>query len=182
MPNQKNSQPSDSILTRKPFPGSSKVYVGGKNHHLHVPMRQIQLSPTKTEKGLEENAPLLVYDTSGPYTDPTVQIDLRKGLSPLRRDWVLGRGDVEEVEGFYQGKAAPGVEVFPEASRRKPLKAKAGGNSSQMHYAKKGIITPEMEFIAIRENQLLQERAEKGRFHSGQAFGAVMPPAITPEF
>jgi phosphomethylpyrimidine synthase len=182
MPNQKNSQPSDSILTRKPFPGSSKVYVGGKNHHLHVPMRQIKLSPTKTEKGLEENAPLLVYDTSGPYTDPTVQIDLKKGLSPLRRDWILGRGDVEEVEGFYRGKAAPGVEVFPEASRRKPLKAKAGSNTSQMHYAKKGIITPEMEFIAIRENQLLQERAEKGRFHKGQAFGAVMPPVITPEF
>ncbi|HET9869337.1 MAG TPA: phosphomethylpyrimidine synthase ThiC, partial [bacterium] len=182
MSNQKNSQPSESILTRKPFPGSSKVYVGGKTHHLHVPMRQIQLSPTKTEKGLEENAPLLVYDTSGPYTDPTVSIDLRKGLSPLRRDWVMGRGDVEEVEGFYQGKSAPGVEVFPEASRRKPLKAKTGGNVSQMHYAKKGIITPEMEFIAIRENQLLQERAEKGRFHPGQAFGAVMPRTITPEF
>ena len=93
MPNQKNNRPSDSILTRKPFPGSSKVYVGGKENHLHVPMRQIKLSPTKTEKGLEENAPLLVYDTSGPYTDPTVEIDLKKGLNPLRRDWVLSRGD-----------------------------------------------------------------------------------------
>ena len=169
-------------ITRTPFPGSRKMYVGGKNHHIHVPMRQIELSPTKTEKGLEENPPLCVYDTSGPYTDPTVKIDLRRGLNPLRRDWVLGRGDVEEVEPSYKERPSVDVEVFPAAARPKPLKAQKGGNVSQMHYAKKGIITPEMEYVAVRENLMAQERAEKGRMHKGQAFGAVMPPVITPEF
>ncbi len=169
-------------ITRTPFPGSRKIYVGGKTHHIHVPMREIQLSPTKTEKGLEDNAPLCVYDTSGPYTDPTVKIDLRRGLNPVRRDWVLGRGDVAEVESTYKTPAAPGVEVFPETGQRRPLKSKKGGNVSQMHYAKKGIITPEMEFVAVRENLVAQERAEKGRVHKGQAFGAIMPPVITPEF
>jgi len=169
-------------ITRTPFPGSRKVYVGGKTHHLHVPMREIQLTPTKTEKGSEENAPFCVYDTSGPYTDPDIAIDPRKGLDPICKEWVMGRGDVEEVADSYHGEAAPGVEVFPQAHLRKPLKAKVGKNVSQMHYAKKGIITPEMEFIAVRENQLIEQKAEKGRFHKGQAFGAIMPPVITPEF
>lgn len=169
-------------ITRAPFPGSRKIYVGGKAHHIHVPMREIRLSPNKTEKGLEPNEPLCVYDTSGPYTDPSMKIDLKRGLNPVRRDWVIGRGDVEEVGASYQGTAAPGIEVFPAASRCKPLKAKKGGNVSQMHYAKKGIITPEMEYAAIRENLMAQEREEKGRMHQGQAFGAVMPPVITPEF
>src|SRR5262249_44356005 len=113
-------------ITRTPFPGSRKVYVGGGEHHVHVPMREIQLNPTKTGNGQEENAPFTVYDTSGPYTDPTATIDLRKGLSPLRKDWIEKRGDAEEVAGFYKGKAAEGVEVFPGAQGRKPLKAKAG--------------------------------------------------------
>src|SRR5581483_2760479 len=180
--NGKKDHPLQEGITRTPFPGSRKRYVDGKIHHLHVPMREIQLSPTKTEKGMEENPSLFVYDTSGPYTDPNVSIDLRKGLDPIRRDWILGRGDVEEVDPFYKGQPAPGVEIFPEANRRKPLKAKKGGNVSQMHYAKKGIITPEMEYIAIRENQLSEERVPKGRIHKGQAFGAIMPPVITPEF
>jgi phosphomethylpyrimidine synthase len=169
-------------ITRTPFPGSRKVYVGGGSHHVHVPMREIQLNPTKTEKGQEANAPFAVYDTSGPYTDPTATIDLRKGLQPLRKEWIEKRGDVEQVEGFYKGKAAEGVEVFPGAAGRKPLKAKAGKNVSQMHYAKQGIITPEMEYIAIRENQLIQERTEKARIHQGNALGAIMPPVITAEF
>jgi phosphomethylpyrimidine synthase len=169
-------------VTRTPFPGSRKIYMGGTTHHVHVPMREIQLNPTKTEKGQEENAPFTVYDTSGPYTDPTATIDLRKGLEPLRREWIMGRGDVEEVEGFYKGQAASGVEVFPGASGRKPLKAKAGKNVSQMHYAKNGIITPEMEYIAIRENQRVQEGVGRARMHPGQSFGAVMPSVITPEF
>ncbi len=181
--NNGNGKPTlQEGISRTPFPGSRKIYVGGKTHHLHVPMREIQLSPTKTEKGLEENAPFCVYDTSGPYTDPSVKIDLRKGLSPIREEWILGRGDVEEVESSYKEQPAAGIEVFPSASRRKPLKAKTGGNVSQMHYAKKGIVTPEMEYIAVRENLVVQERAEKGRMHKGQAFGAVMPPVITPEF
>ena len=169
-------------ITRAPFPGSSKVYIGGKINHIHVPMRQIKLSPTKTEKGEEANAPFVVYDTSGPYTDPTVKIDLRRGLNPVRRDWVLGRGDVEEVTSCYKEKASTNVEVFPGASSRKPLRAKKGSNVSQMHYAKKGIITPEMEYIAVRENLLIEEQTTKARMHKGQAFGAVMPPVITPEF
>src|SRR5580658_10057445 len=180
--NGNGKHPLQEGITRTPFPGSHKRYVDGKIHHLHVPMREIQLSPTKTEKGMEENAPLCVYDTSGPYTDPGATIDLRKGLNPVRREWILKRGDVDEVEASYKGKPAAGVETFPEANRRKPLKAKKGQNVSQMHFAKKGIITPEMEYIAIRENQLSAERAEKGRFHKGQAFGAIMPAVITPEF
>ncbi|HVE87323.1 MAG TPA: phosphomethylpyrimidine synthase ThiC, partial [Myxococcales bacterium] len=134
----------------------------------------------KTEKGVEENAPLCVYDTSGPYTDLKIDIDLRKGLEPLRRDWILKNGDVEEVEGFYKGKAAQGVEVFPGAASRKPLKAKRGTNVSQMHYAKKGIITPEMEFIAVRERQRAQAAAAAQ--HPGESYGAAIPREITPEF
>src|SRR6185503_21217511 len=120
--NGKNSAPQG--ITRTPFPGSRRRYIPGKLHNFQVPMREIQLSPTKTEKGMEENAPLCVYDTSGPYTDLDVEIDLKKGLKPQRRDWIMKNGDVEEVEGFYKGKSAPGVEVFPGAATRKPLKAK----------------------------------------------------------
>ena len=169
-------------VTRKPFPGSRKRYVDGKIHHLHVPMREIKLSPTKTAEGIEENAPLCVYDTSGPYTDPSVVVDFKKGLNPLRQSWILDRKDAEEVDLTYKAPPAPGVEIFPELSRRKPLRAQKGKNVSQMHYAKKGIITPEMEFIAIRENQLAEERVEKGRFHRGQGLGAIMPKIVTPEF
>lgn len=178
--NGKNSGPKG--ITRTPFPGSRKRYIQGKLHNFQVPMREIKLSPTKTEKGMEENAPLCVYDTSGAYTDLNVDIDLYKGLKPQRRDWILKGGDVEEVEGFYKEKSAPGVDVFPGAGTRKALKAKKGMNVSQMHYAKKGIITPEMEYIAIRENQMMEERVEKGRFHKGEGFGAVIPKVVTPEF
>jgi phosphomethylpyrimidine synthase len=178
--NGKNTAPKG--ITRTPFPGSSKRYVPGKLHNFLVPMREIKLSPTKTEKGMEENPPLCVYDTSGAYTDLNIDIDLYKGLKPLRRDWILKNGDVEEVRGFYKGKAAADVEVFPGAATHKPLKAKKGMNVSQMHYAKKGIITPEMEYIAIRENQMMEERVEKGRFHKGEGFGAVIPKVVTPEF
>jgi len=175
-------KPTPGGITRSPFPGSAKRYVSGKLHRFQVPMREIKLSPTQTEKGFEENPPLCVYDTSGAYTDLKIDIDLRKGLKPHRRDWILKNGDVEEVEGFYRRKAAPGVEVFPGAATRRPLKAKKGMNVSQMHYAKNGIITPEMEYIAIRENLLMDEKAEKGRIHKGEGFGAVIPRVITPEF
>ena len=178
--NGKNSAPQG--ITRTPFPGSSKRYIPGKLHDFLVPMREIKLSPTKTEKGMEENPPLCVYDTSGAYTDLNIDIDLYKGLKPQRRGWFLKNGDVEEVDGFYKGKSAADVEVFPGAATRRPLKAKKGMNVSQMHYAKKGIITPEMEYIAIRENQMMEERVEKGRFHKGEGFGAVIPKVVTPEF
>jgi len=180
--NGNGKKPLPEGITREPFPCSSKRYISGTLPDIQVPFREIKLSPTKTSECMEENAPLCVYDTSGPYTDTAVAIDLKKGLKPLRLPWVQRSADAEEVESAFKGTSAPGVEVFPAASRRKPLRAKTGRNVSQMHYARKGIITPEMEFIAIRENQLAGEKAEKGRFHKGQSFGAAIPQAITPEF
>jgi phosphomethylpyrimidine synthase len=182
MSKPKENQSTETGLTRKPFPGSKKRYVEGKLHSIRVPMREISLHPTKLEKGTEENAPLCVYDTSGPYTDLNVEIDLEKGLAPVRAAWIAERKDVEEVSPAYQAKPSKGTQPFPASLNRKPLKAKAGQNVSQMHYAKRGIITPEMEYIAIRENQLAEERVEKGRFHKGQGLGAVIPRIITPEF
>jgi phosphomethylpyrimidine synthase len=156
--------------------------VQGKRSDLKVPVREIALHSTPTSQGQEENASFQVYDTSGPYTDSQVSIDLKKGLQPICLNWIKERGDAQEVESFYKESYAPGVEIFPAESRRKPLKAKPGQNVSQMHYAKKGLITPEMEFIAIRENQMSQGRAEQGRMHPGQGLGAVLPKVYTPEF
>ncbi|MGZ9144107.1 MAG: phosphomethylpyrimidine synthase ThiC, partial [Candidatus Binatia bacterium] len=139
------------------------------------------------------NARLMIYDTSGPYTDPEAQTDIRRGLKPMRLDWIRGRGDVEELAGSsYQapvkknGKASdPQTERFPDSARRPILRAKAGCNVSQMHYARKGIITPEMEYVAIRENLGRQQAFESngnGRAHAGYSFGAAIPKFVTPEF
>ncbi len=182
MGSNNGSNPLSDSISRKPFPGSSKRYVQGKRSDLKVPVREIALHPTPTAQNLEENAPFHVYDTSGPYTDPQASIDLKKGLQPIRLKWINEREDVEEIEGFYKEKFSPGVQIFPSESRRKPLKAKTGRNVSQMHYAKHGIITPEMEFIAIRENQMAEARTEQGRIHPGQGLGAVIPKVYTPEF
>jgi phosphomethylpyrimidine synthase len=141
------------------FPGSQKVYVQGSRPDIRVPFREIAQSPTVRPDGEEENPPVRVYDTSGPYTDPNASIDIRKGLPPIRRNWILERGDVEEYEGreikpeddgFQDDDPRANREVFP-GSNRRPLRAKQGCNVTQLHYARKGIITPEMEFIAIRE-------------------------------
>jgi phosphomethylpyrimidine synthase len=143
--------------------------------------------------GQQQHAPIMIYDTSGPYTDPTAVTDIRAGLKPLRLDWIRGRGDVEELSGpSYQpavknGKASSiQTERFPDASRRPILRAKSGCNVSQMHYARKGIITPEMEYIAIRENlgreKALENGAGHGRTHSGYSFGAAIPKFVTAEF
>ncbi|MBX5467463.1 MAG: phosphomethylpyrimidine synthase ThiC [Firmicutes bacterium] len=131
-----------------PFPNSRKVYVTGSRPDIRVPMREITLSPTKTPRGSEPNPPIRVYDTSGPYTDPDEVCDIRRGLKPLRRPWILERGDVEEYDGlpYVNGAANP----HPGLGRR-PLRAKPGRTVTQMHYARRGIITPEMEFVAIRE-------------------------------
>ena len=146
-------------LKINPFPGSRKIYVPGSRPDLLVPMREITLSPTSGRFGSEENAPLRVYDTSGIYTDPAVQTDIRQGLPALRRNWILERGDVEEYEGRAVKPEDDGLspvspranrEIFPGLKRR-PLRAKPGRNVTQMHYARRGIITPEMEFIALRE-------------------------------
>jgi phosphomethylpyrimidine synthase len=142
----------------KPFPASEKTYVHGQQPGVRVPMRRISLQATRDFNGeLIENGSIVVYDTSGPYTDPGFAIDVTQGLPALRRDWILGRGDVEELHkpsSYYRQLRDRDIEL--EAIRfkgaRKPLRAKAGKNVSQMHYAKQGIVTPEMEYIAIREN------------------------------
>ncbi|MBM7648661.1 phosphomethylpyrimidine synthase [Bacillus ectoiniformans] len=157
------------------FPGSKKVYVQGSRPDIQVPMREIQLSPTTGTFGEEENAPLRVYDTSGPYTDPNYTVNIKKGLPAIRRAWIEERGDVEEYEGRdmkpedngYSDLNDPraNIHVFP-GHQRKPLRAKQGKNVTQLHYAKQGIITPEMEFIAIREQctpEFVREEVARGR-------------------
>ena len=156
------------------YPNSKKVYVKGSRPDLRVPMREISLSPTNDWRGTSPNEPLRIYDTSGPYTDPEASIDLRKGLPKLRRNWILERGDVEETEGrpvqpadngYRSEEKTKTLESFPHPNQR-PLKAKPGKVVTQMHYAKKGIITPEMEFIAIRENldpEFVRKEVASGR-------------------
>ncbi|WEY95455.1 phosphomethylpyrimidine synthase ThiC [Bacillus subtilis] len=168
---QNNSVQQANISIMSSFSGSKKVYVEGSSSDIQVPMREILLSPTTGSFGEEENAPVRVYDTSGPYTDPEVTINIQEGLKPLRQKWITERGDVEEYEGraikpednCYK-KANPNVS-YP-GLKRKPLRAKAGQNVTQMHYAKKGIITPEMEFIAIREHvspEFVRDEVASGR-------------------
>ncbi|XOT28258.1 phosphomethylpyrimidine synthase ThiC [Bacillus subtilis subsp. subtilis] len=168
---QNNSVQQANISIMSSFSGSKKVYVEGSSSDIQVPMREILLSPTTGSFGEEENAPVRVYDTSGPYTDPEVTINIQEGLKPLRQKWITERGDVEEYEGRaikpedngYK-KANPNVS-YP-GLKRKPLRAKAGQNVTQMHYAKKGIITPEMEFIAIREQvspEFVRDEVASGR-------------------
>ncbi|MFC1587595.1 phosphomethylpyrimidine synthase ThiC [Planctomycetota bacterium] len=163
-----------------PLPGSRKIYVDGKLTGVRVPMREISLSPTQHKNGSEENPPVTVYDTSGAYTDPEVLIDFNKGLFPLRREWIVSRGDVEEIERYPDRESA--VKSFPAKHRLGVLRRRAGGNVTQMHYARKGIVTPEMEFVAIRENQLRQYMKDKIGSHKGESFGAAIPDVITPEF
>ncbi|MEC0531591.1 phosphomethylpyrimidine synthase ThiC [Bacillus spizizenii] len=169
MQNDSVQQANISIMSS--FSGSKKVYVEGSSSDIQVPMREIALSPTTGSFGEEENVPVRVYDTSGPYTDPDVTINIQEGLKLLRQKWITERGDVEEYEGRtikpedngYK-KANPNIS-YPEL-KRKPLRAKAGQNVTQMHYAKKGIITPEMEFIAIREHvapEFVRDEVASGR-------------------
>ena len=207
---KKEKLPSEKSITTTPFPASKKIYVKGKLHNIKVAMREISISngiPKKNEAvtplsfGEGLGVRLTVYDTSGPYTDPNIFIDVKKGLAPIREKWILQRGDVDQLKGF---SSAYGNQRMNDASLdslrfehlRKPLKAKAGCNVSQMYYAKKGIITPEMEYIAIRENQMIDEmRAQYNGMttqHAGENFGAAVLPSpqgegpgvryITPEF
>ncbi len=187
-----------ATLTTEPFPASRKIYVPGSHPSIRVPMREITLTPTQGPNGASPtpNPPITVYDPSGPYTDPDVTINVRQGLRPLRREWILGRHDVEElleVTSIYGRKRSTdaSLDAIRFALSRRPLRAKSGMNVSQMHYARKGIVTPEMEFIAIRENQTREEQAEVLRKnghmrgveqHPGQAWGAAIPSHITPEF
>lgn len=191
-----------------PLPNSRKVYVTGSTPDIRVPMREITQSDTPDGFGGEKNPPVYVYDTSGPYTDPDAKIDIRSGLPALRAGWIEKRGDTEELAGlsseFGRERAADPKTAelrFP-GLHRKPRRAVAGKNVTQMHYARAGIITPEMEYIAIRENQRRAEYLESlrksgpngeklaqmmGRQHPGQAFGAAAfgkdaAKEITPEF
>lgn len=172
----------------KPFAKSRKVYVTGSRPDIRVPFREISLSDTPSSFGAEKNPPVVVYDTSGPYTDPEVSIDIRNGLPTLRAGWIAERNDTEQLEGptskFGQERLTdPELSEMRFNLHRKPLRAKTGMNVSQMHYARKGIITPEMEFIAIRENQRRENMSELLQTqHPGHDFGASIPKVITPEF
>ena len=190
------------------LPNSRRIYVDGQQPGVRVPFREIDQNPTRNfDNTLEENPPVRVYDSSGPYGDPSEACDVREGLAELRREWIVSRGDVEEYEGRdlqpiddgyltfdaanqARTKEKGRLEDFP-ALRRTPLRAKQGSCVTQMHYAKQGIITPEMEFIAIRENlgrscptnfSLSNSRDSLNHQHAGQPFGASIPEYVTPEF
>ncbi len=177
-------------LTREPLPASRKIYVPGTQTGVQVPLREITLS---------NNEVVTVYDTSGPYTDPAATIDVTKGLAPLRKDWIEGRGDSESYpgrkpyaldDGLKNGENDLLAALRAQAAglQRTPRRAKAGGNLSQMHYARRGIITPEMEYVAIRENQKQAwmeqylNNAEREQRLAGHSFGASIPKVMTPEF
>ena len=171
------------------YPASEKIYVQGSRPDIRVPMRKITLSDTPVHFGaVEKNGPLYVYDTSGVYTDPDVEVDLKKGLSAIRSAWIAERNDTEELTGPSSDFGRQRLEDPATANLRfehirKPRRAKAGANVSQMHYARQGIITPEMEFIAIRENQKMEEMRDLWKDqHPGDSFGAAIPDVITAEF
>ena len=174
--------------TKKPFANSRKIYIQGSRPDIQVPFREISLSDTPSMFGAEKNPPVMVYDTSGPYTDPTINVDIRNGLPALRATWIEERNDTEQLDGpssefGNQRKADPALAEMRFNLLRKPRRAKAGMNVSQMHYARQGIITPEMEYIAIRENQRRDNMSELLQTqHKGKDFGASIPQTITPEF
>jgi len=172
----------------KSFSNSKKVYLEGSSPDIQVPFREISLSDTPSQFGAEKNNPVLVYDTSGPYTDPNYAIDIRDGLPELRKAWIENRNDTELLTGptsSYGQKRQddPMLDNMRFNLKRQPRRAKQGQNVSQMHYAKKGIITPEMEFIAIRENQRSEGISDFIQTqHKGENYGASIPKLITPEF
>jgi phosphomethylpyrimidine synthase len=186
----------------QPLPNSRKVYVTGSRPDLRVPMREVAQADTPASFGAERNPPIFVYDPSGPYTDPEAKIDIRQGLAPLRLGWIRERGDTAELPGptsryGRERLADPKLAELRFNLERKPLRARSGLAVTQMHYARRGIVTPEMEFIAIRENQRRGEYLESlrasgptgariaellARQHAGQSFGASIPRELTPEF
>ncbi len=191
--------PDHQVISRTPFPASRKVFVKGEIHDIAVAMREISLTETKIHNGFgltEKNPPVTVYDTSGPYTDPDVDIDVKSGLPRLREKWITDRLDVEklqQISSAYGTKRLtdPSLDHLRFAFQHQPYRAKEGGNVSQLHYARKGIITAEMEYIAIRENQKIELLNEQlgtqagvmNHQHGGHSFGANTPKGyITPEF
>ncbi|WP_296252962.1 phosphomethylpyrimidine synthase ThiC, partial [uncultured Stenotrophomonas sp.] len=184
---QQAQQLSESVT--RPIPGSRKIFVAGSRPDLQVPMREIALTRTPTLFGGEENHPVTVYDTSGPYTDPQANIDLAAGLAAVRSAWIEERGDTEQLAGlsseFGRGRQHDGrLDAVRFPGRTLPRRAIGTANVTQMHYARRGIVTPEMEYVAIRENQRLDAVRDEGLLaqHPGQSFGASIQQIITPEF
>lgn len=184
---QQAQQLSESVT--RPIPGSRKIFVAGSRPDLQVPMREIAQTRTPTLFGGQENPPVTVYDTSGPYTDPQANIDLAAGLAAVRSRWIEERGDTEQLAGLSsafgrtrQHDARLDAVRFP--GRALPRRAIGAANVTQMHYARRGIVTPEMEYVAIRENQRLDAVRDAGLLaqHPGQSFGANIQQFITPEF
>ena len=206
MTTPKNPEPHSE--SKFQFPSSARIYVEGSNSDIRVPMREVHLNVTRGVNGsVEENPPVRVYDPSGPWGDPNATCSVHDGLPALRREWIIARGDIEEYDGrdvlpqddgyltegareYALVKDKGRLDPFPGA-RRRPLRAKPSCAVTQMHYARRGIITPEMEFIAIRENMGRSRAFESAKNgdrsaldfqHAGQSFGARMPSHITPEF
>ncbi len=182
-----------SAAMTRPYPGSRRIYVTGSRPDLRVAMREILQTSTPASFGVEENPPIPVYDCSGPYGDPAAEIDLLQGVADIRSRWIEERGDCEQLSGpssHYGVERAsdPELAALRFGHLRTPRRAKAGGNVTQMHYARKGIITPEMEYVALRESCRLDELRDDPRYtkllrqHPGERFGANIPERITPEF
>ncbi len=182
---------NNTVISRTPFPSSKKIYVKGELHDIEVAMREIRQSPTdnchKPGGKLELNPSVTVYDTSGPYTDPAIEIDIEKGISEIRSQWIHDRGDVQVLpdysSSYYHDRLNDNLLAsirFP--IRKSPLKAREGEIVTQLHYARKGIITQEMEYIAVRENQRREDQVEEYGQHPGESFGASVPKKITAEF
>ncbi len=178
----------DARITQ-PIPNSKKIYVTGSRPDIRVPMREISCAPTHTRSGLEQNTPITVYDTSGPYTDPAADIDIRRGLTALRQDWIDERQDTQQLDALssdygVQRLQDPELAALRYEHTRLPRVANNGANVTQMHYARRGIVTPEMEFIAIRENQRLNEYRDAAltKRHPGMPWQSTLPEEVTPEF
>ncbi len=188
---RKTAQVSQDVA--RPFANSRKIHIEGSRQDIRVPMREVMLTPTRTAEGIEENPPITVYDTSGPYSDPDIEINLLEGLPDIRGNWIEERGDTELMEqptsAFSRARQSdPALANLRFEHLQQPRCALPGRNVTQMHYARQGMITPEMEYVAIRENQRLQEFRADSRYasllkqHPGQDFGASIPRDITAEF
>jgi phosphomethylpyrimidine synthase len=184
---KKTTQLSEDVT--RPFPNSRKIYVEGSRPDIRVPMRQVEQADTAASFGAEKNPPITVYDTSGPYSDPEASIDLLAGLADVRASWITDRADTEQLDGpssaFGQERQSnPELAHLRFEHIRTPRRALAGRNVSQMHYARQGVITPEMEYVAIRENLLLEslQGSDLLTQHAGNSFGASTPERVTPEF
>ncbi len=182
-----------SAEVTRPYQKSRKIHMQGSRPDIRVPMREISQDPTAASFGAEENPPIPVYDTSGPFTDPQQRVDLLQGMPDLRSVWIEERKDTEPLDGpsseyGRRRQQDPQLSHLRFEHIRVPRRAKSGMNVTQMHYARRGIVTPEMEFVAIRENCRLQELREDSRYakllrqHAGEPFGARIPEEITPDF